>query len=69
MPAVTDPVPEPPADIVIIGSGTAAVVAASTLVERLGRQVTVIERGPATILPLMRVPAGYLKSPRQPQTP
>ncbi len=58
---VTDPITEPLADIVIIGGGTAALVAATTLVERFGRQVTVIERGPATIPPLMRVPAGYLK--------
>ena len=58
---MTNTVQEPQADIVIIGGGTSGLVAASTLVTRFGFRVTVIERGPARLPPLMRVPAGYLK--------
>lgn len=48
-------------DIVIVGGGSAASVAAMRLVRDYGLSVLIIERGPRSTARLMAFPAGYMK--------
>jgi choline dehydrogenase len=48
-------------DFIIAGGGSSACVAATRLVRDFGYRVLMIERGPAAIASIMRMPAGYMK--------
>jgi choline dehydrogenase len=48
-------------DFILAGGGSSACVAATRLVRDFGCRVLMLERGPARIAPIMRMPAGYMK--------
>lgn len=48
-------------DFIIAGGGSSACVAATRLIRDFGCRVLMVERGPARIASIMRLPAGYMK--------